>query len=109
MLFQKICKVRDALLTVTDNVGHYEALNAEDRYIVWAEDREAESVHANNRKAIQAIQGTVDYFTKTDGDERVDEIQKALRDAEGVAYQLNSVQHEEETGFVHYEWLWEVS
>ena len=101
MLFQKICKVRDALLAVTDNVGHYEALNAE--------DREAESVNADNRKAIQAIQGTVDYFTKTDGDERVDEIQKALRDAEGVAYQLNSVQHEEETGFIHYEWLWEVS
>lgn len=109
MLLRKISRIRDALLTVTDNVGHYEALEADDRYIVWAEDTEAESVHADNGKAIQSIQGTVDYFTKKDGDERVEEIQAALGAVEGVVYRLNSVQHEEETGFIHYEWIWEVS
>ncbi|MCI8582373.1 MAG: hypothetical protein HFH13_04480 [Dorea sp.] len=109
MFYQKICKIRDALLTVTDNVGHYEALNVKEQYIVWAEDTEGESVHADNGKKAQVIQGTIDYFTRKDGDGKVDEIQKALDAAEGVAYQLNSVQYEEETGFIHYEWLWEVS
>lgn len=109
MLFQKLFKIRDALLTVTDNVGHYEALNVEDQYIVWAEDSEADSVHADNRKKLQTIQGTIDYFTKLDNDKKVEEIQAALNEADDVAYQLNSVQYEEETGFIHFEWLWEVS
>lgn len=109
MLFQKISRIRDALLSVTDNVGHYEALNVLDKYLVWAEDAEADSVHADNQKDIQVIQGTVDYFTKEDGDPNVERVQKALAGAEGVVYQLNSVQYEEETGYIHYEWLWEVS
>lgn len=108
MLSQKLSKIRDALLTVTDNVGHYEALNAKDQYIVWAEDSESDSVHADNAKKIQTIQGTIDYFTKKDGGETADQIQDALDKADGVTYQLSSVQYEEETGFIHYEWLWEV-
>ena len=109
MLFGKIFKIRDALLTVMRNVGHYEALNVEDKYTVWAEDAEAAAVHANNEKKDQAIRGTVDYFTKEDADENVDKIQEALRKAEGVTFALNSVQTEEETGYIHFEWLWEVS
>ncbi len=109
MLFRKIFRIRDALLSVTDNVGHYEALNVSDKYLVWAEDAEADSVHADNQKDIQVIQGTIDYFTKEDGDPNVDRVQTALLGAEGVVYQLNSVQYEDETGYIHYEWLWEVS
>lgn len=109
MIFQKIFRVRDALLSVTENVGHYEALNVSDKYIVWAEDMEADSVHSDNQKEIQAIQGTVDYFTKEDGDPNVERIQDALAGAEGVVYSMNSVQYEEETGYIHYEWMWEVS
>ncbi len=108
MLSKKLSKISDALLAVTDNVGHYEALNADDQYIVWAEDSESDSVHADNAKKIQTIQGTIDYFTKKDGDETVDKIQTALDETDGVTYRLSSVQYEEETGFIHYEWLWEV-
>jgi len=92
MLFQKIYQIRDALLSVTDNVGHYEALNVSDKYLVWAEDAEADSVHADNQKDIQVIQGTVDYFTKEDGDINVDKGQKALAGGEGAGDEWNSVQ-----------------
>ena len=95
-------------MKVSDNVSHYEALNKTDKYIVWAEDSESSSLTADNKKELQAIQGTIDYFTKKDNDTVVNEIQEALK-AEKVSFYLNSVQYEEETGYIHYEWVWEVS
>lgn len=103
----KINKVRDALLTVSKNVGHYEAFKKDDAYIVWAEDMEGGRVSGDNRKIEQSIQGTVDYFTKTESDTTVDAIQKALNDAR-IAFYLGSIQYEDETGYIHYEWVWEV-
>lgn len=95
-------------MKVSDNVSHYEAMNKTDKYIVWAEDSESSSLNTDNKKEIQAIQGTIDYFTKKDNDTVVNEIQEALK-AEKVSFCLNSVQYEEETGYIHYEWVWEVS
>ncbi len=95
-------------MKVSDNVSHYEAMNKTDKYIVWAEDSESSSLNTDNKKEIQAIQGTIDYFTKKDNDTVVNEIQEALK-AEKVSFYLNSVQYEEETGYIHYEWVWEVS
>ena len=97
-----------ALLSVMDNVSHYEAFKKGDQYIVWAEDSEGSSVEGDNRKINQSIQGTIDYFTKTDMDPNVDKIQDALK-AACISFYLNSVQYEEETGFIHYEWVFEVS
>lgn len=95
------------MLGITDDVYHYEAAGVKDRYIVWAEDSEPRSLGANNHKDGQTIQGTIDYFTKTDFDETVDKIQDALNEAR-ISFRLNSVQYEDETGYQHYEWLWEV-
>ena len=95
-------------MKVSDNVSHYEAMNKTDKYIVWAEDSESSSLNTDNKKEIQAIQGTIDHFTKKDNDTVVNEIQEALK-AEKVSFYLNSVQYEEETGYIHYEWVWEVS
>ena len=108
MSLEKIYKIPEILMKVSDNVSHYEALNKTDKYIVWAEDSESSSLNADNKKEIQAIQGTIDYFTKKDNDTVVNEIQEALK-AEKVSFYLNSVQYEEETGYIHYEWVWEVS
>lgn len=104
----KIKIIRDTLLKVSDNVGHYEAMEKTDQYIVWAEDSEGSSVEGNDQKTNQSIQGTIDYFTKEDMDPKADEIQKALIDA-CISFYLNSVQYEEETGYIHYEWVFEVA
>ena len=100
----KLMKIPEILKTVTDNVSHYEAMNREDKYIVWAEDSEGSSVEGDDRKINQSIQGTIDYFTKQDMDENIDKIQAALT-AACISFYLNSVQYGDETEFIHYEWV----
>ena len=104
----KLMKIPEILKTVTDNVSHYEAMGITDKYIVWAEDSEGSSVEGDDRKINQSIQGTIDYFTKQDFDENVDKIQAALT-AACISFYLNSVQYEDETEYIHYEWVFEVA
>ena len=99
--------VMNALLTVTDNVGHYTAWDDSDRYIVWAEDTESAQLVADNYKPGHTIEGTIDYFTTIEDDENIGLIPQALNHA-GVWWYLNSVQYEDETRFIHYEWLFRV-
>lgn len=98
--------VRDALLSVTNDVYHYKAHKKTDQYIVWAEDGENDADYGNDRKSQQTIQGTIDYFTKKEFDPNIEKIQEALNNRE-IPFYLNSVQYEEETGYIHYEWVWE--
>lgn len=108
----KLKIIPEILLTVTDKVYHYEAIHVSDKYIVWAEDSEGSSLEADNYKAEQSIQGTIDYFTKEEFDKNVDEIQNALI-SNCISFYLNSVQYEsaDDSGsnLIHYEWVWEVS
>ena len=79
MEFSKIYMVRDALKRVMDDVFHYEAYEKKNKYIVWQEETEANSHVADNKKDIQVLQGSIDYFTKEDVDENVDKIQVSLK------------------------------
>lgn len=99
--------VMNALLTVTENVGHYTAWDDSDRYIVWAEDMELSSLRADNSVQAELVEGTIDYFTKDEDDEHIGEIPLALNRA-GIDWRLNSVQYEDETRFIHYEWIFRV-
>lgn len=99
--------LRDLLLTVTQDTFHYHATKKPDKYIVWAEDGQGDSVFADEGMDDRAIQGTIDYFTKTEFDPNVELIQTKLTEAE-ISWRLNSVQHEEDTGYIHYEWIWEL-
>lgn len=101
-------RIERALLTVTDNVGHYEAMKKDDQYIVWAEDGSGNSLHGDNYMVHQVIQGTVDYYTRSEADENVEKIQTALK-RERISFRLNSVQYEDETKYIHYEWVFEVT
>lgn len=85
-------------------VSHYRR-TSNPPYMVWAEDGEEGSFHADNRKNEQMITGKIDYFTRTEFDETVDEIQRIL-DEEGVAWILEEVLYEEETNLIHYTWRW---
>ena len=103
----KLTDLRDALLEVTQDTFHYEATHKPDKYIVWAEDTEADSLNADDRKEEQVIQGTIDYFTKTEYDANVKLIQEKLNSIE-ISWRLNSIQYEEDTKFIHYEWIFEL-
>ena len=98
--------------SIPDKVFHYNAMNQVDKYIVWAEDSEGDSVEGDDRKINQSIQGTIDYFTKQEFDENVDRIQEVLKSS-CISFYLNSVQYESRddsgAGYIHYEWVFEVS
>lgn len=100
--------VKNALLMVGVPVSHYLAHKKPDQYIVWAEDNQPDSVWADGKMQEQTIEGTIDYFTKTENDPNVQKIQNALNDG-NVSWRLNSVQYEDDTKFIHYEWTFSVS
>lgn len=75
-------------------------------YGVFAEDSsndfEADDVHAET-----ALEGTVDYFTRDDSGTPKTTIEAVLEGL-NVPWYLNSIQYEDDTGYIHYEWVVEV-
>ena len=100
--------LKDLLLTIGPPVFRYFATGQTGPYIVWAEDGEGDAIHADGKKAERAITGTIDYFTKTENDPVVQQIEDALDSDDGISWYLNSVQYEQDTGYIHFEWVWEV-
>lgn len=94
-----------AHVDVTDAVSHGKRLKSH-RYFVWQEDG-GNDLHADGQHAERAVQGTTDLFTKQEFDPWVEELGTSLS-SHGIAWYLNSIQYEEDTGFWHYEWVWEV-
>lgn len=111
-LQEKLKTVRDALLTTgiePGNVYHYKRPKDKPKHwIVWQEDGEADSFDANNRKKEQQGRGTIDCFTQIEYDPLLDAIQEALDKAVNIAWSLESVQYEDETQLIHYEWSFRV-
>ena len=83
---------------------HYHAPNRPKApYTVWVEDGEGDgSFSADTTKAEQNIHIYVDYFTLTEFDQVVDDIQDLL--CESSEWRLNDVMHEDETNLIHYAW-----
>lgn len=75
-------------------------------YGVYAEDS-ANDLIANGKHVEKVLQGTVDYFTRDDSGAPKAAIETAL-DGIGIAWYLNSIQFEDDTGYIHYEWVVDV-
>lgn len=91
---------------VTDAVSHTLRLKS-DRYFVWQEDG-SNDLPADNSHAEGAVTGTTDLYTKMEFDPWADALGESLS-AYGIAWELSSIQYEDDTGFYHYEWAWEVA
>ena len=74
-------------------------------YGVWAEDG-ANDLHADNAHAEKLAEGTVDWFTRDDAMPAQPIIEAALT-AAGCAWYLNSIQMEDNTGYIHLEWVFQ--
>ena len=92
-MLSSLNQVMNALLTVSDSVYHYSA--------------PVTSIEADNWKPGQTIEGTIDLYTKDEDDAWIAEIPDALNTAR-IGWMLNSVQYEDETRFIHYEWVFRV-
>lgn len=98
--------VKNALLSCTQNVYNYTASgNQRVPYIVYGNNGE-NVFHAEDHRAERTEQGTIDLYTRASSDPLVGAIPRAL-DVAGVKVYLNSVQYEDETGLLHYEWVYE--
>lgn len=105
----KIEKVGTALhAQLGDIVYHYWRPVTTSPMCVWAEDSEGVSFRSDTLEREQAIHGTVDYFTKTEYDPNLDKIQTALNQV-ALTWALNSVQYEDDTYLIHYEWTFTVA
>lgn len=105
-LQSKLKQVGEALhAALGDIVHHYYRPDGAAQSVTWQESGEDNSLHTGNKKTEQAIRGTVDYYTKTEFDSNADVIQTTLESL-GAAWMLDSVQYEEDTKLIHYEWSW---
>lgn len=91
---------------VTDVVSHVQRLKSE-RYFVWQEDG-ANDFIADEKHAERAMTGTTDLFTKQEFDPWVAALEESFDATPAIVWALSSVQFEEDTGFYHYEWSWQV-
>ncbi len=74
-------------------------------YAVWAQDGTTSNVYADGKLQESANTGTVDLYSTVSKGIDFESIENALNCSD-VAWYLNSVQYEENTGLVHYEWVW---
>ena len=100
-------KIISALNTVAPGAVSHGGRIKSERYFVWQEDG-GNDLPANDRHVEYAVTGTVDLFSKTEFDPWSDAVRDAFNNA-GIVWYLNSVQFEEDTGFWHWEWVFEVT
>lgn len=105
-LQSKLQRIGEALAEVVDHTYHYWRQKMSAPFLVWAEDGEDTSFNADDRKQEQKIHGTADYFTKDEFDPNVDAVQECFENMDDITWRLNSVQYEDETNLIHYEWEW---
>lgn len=107
-LTDKLKIVRDALTAIHDDVWHYEEKEKSNRYIVWYEDGEGDSLYVDNGLKNQVLTGIIDLYSKQEYDPLIDSIQEAT-EKENICSHLISVAYEDETEYIHYQWRFEVS
>lgn len=95
-------------LTVTSyNFAHYAWSHAPaGDYGVYAEDS-SNDLNADDGHAEKALEGTLDYFTRDDSGTPQATIEAVLEGL-NVPWYLNTIQYEDDTGYIHYEWVFEV-
>lgn len=99
--------IPDTLLTVTDKVYHHRAPSGTKNYIVWAERMQNDGLWADNTLVNQTIIGTIDFYSTKEYDSTVDNIQKALNEA-NIWYSLDQIDYIEEYNSFHYQWRWQI-
>lgn len=107
-LQNKLSQIGTAFATLTRNCYHYYRPVKNVPCLIWAETGEYNSFHSDNSKSEQRISGTIDCFTKTEFDPLLDSVQEMFETL-GLAWNLDTVQYEDETNLIHYTWFWRVS
>lgn len=94
-------RIKNALDATGLQFAHFGWVEHPAEYGVYAEEAGRDFL-ADDGHAERGTNGTIDYFTRNDDGACRGIIENAL---EGICgYRLNSIQYEDETGYIHYEW-----
>lgn len=104
---EKLKKVRDTLLTISDKVSHRSSGKMTEGYIVWAEDNAGGTLWGDGKLIEQNLRGTIDYYTSKEYDDMPGKIQNALNNND-ISFYIGFIGRDEKTELIHYEWIWEV-
>ena len=75
-------------------------------YAVWQEQGE-KSFNSDNQKSERSLEGVVDFYSTTESDSKLDEIEQALVNM-GASWSLTSVMFESESNLIHFTWNFSV-
>lgn len=111
MNLKRIELVKDVLLefkaqTATP-IYHYFCDKKPSAYVVWSEDSPGAMLSGDGKLQAHGMQGTVDYFTKKESND-ADLLENMLIAANVPVISAPYVDYEDETGYIHYSWTWEV-
>ena len=82
------------------------ATRPECAYLVTGIDFESGSLSGDGVKQDRSWEGSVDAFfrTLTERDEMIQAVEEILTEIFGASWEMNSLQHERDTGLFHIEW-----
>lgn len=104
-----VLDVRDTLLSVLDDVYHYEApASKPDKYVVWGETGVDMRMHGDNGCKYAAVSGEILYYTAEEYDATADAITNAFAGV-GIICNLSGIGYDYETGQTVYTYNFEVS
>ena len=100
--------VRDAFLSVLDDVYHFKAPgNKPVHYVVWGETGQSDTISADDKSDTIAITGLMYYYTDDEYDAIFDDLCSALSDI-GAAWVIRNIGYDDSVGQIVYEVAWEV-
>lgn len=100
----RLTNLKTALTAISNvNVYHYWRPKMSAPFIVWAEE-DGSGMWSQNHVGEIVINGSVDYYTRTEFDGNIDLIQSALNGLENCGWNLESVDYEDDTNLIHYSW-----
>lgn len=103
-MIESLKQLISQLLDLTPAVYHDEAApDHPDQYIVWSIDG-GETFYADQTAAETSLEISVDLFTGKEFDPLADQVQETFGLCQ-VAWYINSVQYERDTGLTHWEWV----
>ena len=102
--------IKEALLSVTENVGEFEPLDGTTTHVVFQLDTEPSSLSADNTKLEREINGSIDLYALHKDIGMADQSEQALNERQ-VIFHLNTILSGdgEKRQFIHFEWIFEVT
>lgn len=103
----RLSSIAAEIRTLSNVIHHYKRVEDSAPFGVWAEQYEEDSNYSDNHKQDQGIHIQLDYYTQTEFDEVIDDLQDYF-DGKEYPWTLDSVIFEDDTNLIHYTWSFTV-